>query len=118
MIQSCLRFIPLIAFALLGACTEDVAPAEQRGSALGTLEISDKPDGPSESLQNRTFVPAIDKGPVRGCSAKAKCPNGASISCDVEGNGTCSGTDGVGVQCITYNNNGDPVESGGVCGGK
>jgi hypothetical protein len=117
MLQPCLYqiLVPPIAFALLGACTDDVAPADQR-------HVGSPPDGPGEELRdefrNLTPEPVIDTSPVRGCTAKAKCPNGVSLSCDVDGEGTCSGVDGIGVQCITYNNDGDPVESGGVCGGK
>jgi hypothetical protein len=55
-------------------------------------------------------------GGFRGCTATAQCPNGTELSCKVKGSGTCSGTDGVGVQCITYNTkDGNPEESGGVC---
>lgn len=54
---------------------------------------------------------------LRGCTANAKCPNGAELSCSVSGNGTCSGVDGVGVQCITFDKNGNPEESGGTCAG-
>jgi hypothetical protein len=31
------------------------------------------------------------------------------------GYGTCSGADGVGVQCIAYDKDGNPQESGGTC---
>jgi hypothetical protein len=55
--------------------------------------------------------------PSRGCTANAKCPNGAKLTCSVSGSGTCSGVDGVGVQCITYDKNGNPEESGGTCAG-
>jgi hypothetical protein len=60
--------------------------------------------------------PAVQaNGPSRGCTANATCPNGAKLTCSVSGNGTCSGVDGVGVQCITYDKDGNPEESGGTC---
>ncbi len=69
--------------------------------------------------RGHNLEPTIDANPVfHSCTAKAKCPNGASLTCEVKGSGTCSGTDGVGVQCITYNKDGDPEESGGVCAGQ
>lgn len=55
--------------------------------------------------------------PSRGCTATAKCPNGAKLDCSVSGDGTCSGADGVGVQCIAYDKDGNPKESGGTCAG-
>ena len=98
MTQPCLYrlLIPAIALTTFGACTDDVPPV---------------------GLQRLTPEPVINIDPPRSCEAKAKCPNGVTLSCNVDGDGTCSGTDGIGVQCITYNNDGEPVESGGVCGG-
>lgn len=49
-----------------------------------------------------TLDPAVRANDsLRGCTATAKCPNGGTLSCEVPGDGTCSGINGVGVQCIT-----------------
>ena len=52
---------------------------------------------------------------TNGCVATAKCDNGTKLECSVPGTGTCSGTDGVGVQCLTFYDNGDVEEAGGKC---
>jgi hypothetical protein len=63
--------------------------------------------------------PTIDaNGASLGCAASAKCPNGTTLNCDVPGAGTCSGVDGVGVQCIAYAADGTPEEFGGTCPGQ
>jgi hypothetical protein len=72
--------------------------------------------GTESERRSATHEPKIRaNNPSRGCTAHAKCPNGTELDCSVSGSGTCSGVDGVGVQCITYDKNGNPEESGGTC---
>ncbi|MFO7561582.1 MAG: hypothetical protein R6X02_02965 [Enhygromyxa sp.] len=79
---------------------------------------SNDADGAEPQSRSAELEPMVNSNRIfGGCTATAKCPNGAAMTCSIEGNGTCSGVDGVGVQCITYDKAGNPEESGGTCAG-